>query len=66
MIENYGNTFIKWRESSSDVWADFTEHNFVNGLKMEHWRKSPFTLLASGLYFSVEFFTGLGASNSQD
>ena len=33
MIKNYGNTFVKWRESSLDVWAEFTEHKFVNGLK---------------------------------
>ena len=33
MIKNYGNTFNKWRESSIDVWTEFTEHKFVNGLK---------------------------------
>ena len=33
MIKNYGNTFVKWRKSSLDVWAEFTEHKFVHGLK---------------------------------
>ena len=33
MIMNYGNTFVKWRANSLDVWTEFTEHKFVNGLK---------------------------------